>query len=236
MTVTVDDGETRETPLYTRRRDDHGHGRAQYRGPGRAGPADGGVGGGQRHVLPPLTEIDHEPEGGLAPAREHGAARHHHRLRGGVQEEHRDYLYDDYRSTVGQTRHHRRRSRGWKPTRPTTCGCGRRTVRWRWAWSLVGTGSTNKEGNSPPKFNETDSRGPVPENTPAGENVGSPVTATDGDTTTLTYETRRSRRGPVQLRHPVRADTDEGPPESRGPACGYICDTANNPQLNAPTG
>ena len=58
------------------------------------------------------------------------------------------------------------------------------------AWSLVGTGSTNKEGNSPPQSNETDtspSRA-VAENTPAGENVGSPVTATDEDTITLSYK------------------------------------------------
>ena len=61
-------------------------------------------------------------------------------------------------------------------------------------WSFVGTGSTNKEGNSPPLLNDdtppdTDSldERSVAENTPAGENVGSPVTATDGDTTTLTY-------------------------------------------------
>ena len=62
------------------------------------------------------------------------------------------------------------------------------------AWSLVGTGSTNKEGNSPPVLNDdtapdndySDRRG-VAENTPAGENIGSPVTASDGDTTTLTY-------------------------------------------------
>ena len=57
-------------------------------------------------------------------------------------------------------------------------------------WSLVGTGSTNKEGNSPPQSNE-DAASPsraVNENTPAGENVGSPVTATDQDTTTLTYD------------------------------------------------
>ena len=60
-------------------------------------------------------------------------------------------------------------------------------------WSLVGTGSTNKEGNSPPILNDdtpttanVDERA-VAENTPSGENVGSPVTATDGDTTTLTY-------------------------------------------------
>ena len=56
-------------------------------------------------------------------------------------------------------------------------------------WSFVGTGSTNKEGNSPPQSTDgsTTTR-TVDENTPAGENVGSPVTATDGDTTTLTYE------------------------------------------------
>ena len=56
-------------------------------------------------------------------------------------------------------------------------------------WSLVGTGSTNKEGNSPPQSTDgsTTTR-TVDENTPAGENVGSPVTAADLDTTTLTYE------------------------------------------------
>ncbi|MYB48078.1 MAG: hypothetical protein F4X72_02180 [Dehalococcoidia bacterium] len=60
-------------------------------------------------------------------------------------------------------------------------------------WSFVGTGSTNKAGNSPPVLNDDtpttdnlDERS-VAENTPAGENIGSPVTATDGDTTTLTY-------------------------------------------------
>ncbi len=58
------------------------------------------------------------------------------------------------------------------------------------AWSLVGTGSTNKEGNSPPSFNEDDSlvELDVDENTPAGENVNSPVSATDRDTTTLSYD------------------------------------------------
>ena len=56
-------------------------------------------------------------------------------------------------------------------------------------WSFVGTGSTNKEGNSPPQSNEETAPATrtVAENTPSGENVGSPVTATDGDTTTLTY-------------------------------------------------
>ena len=57
-------------------------------------------------------------------------------------------------------------------------------------WSLVGTGSTNNENNQPPKFHETDGsivELDVPENTPAGEDVDSPVTATDGDTASLTY-------------------------------------------------
>ena len=60
-------------------------------------------------------------------------------------------------------------------------------------WSFVGTGSTNKEGNSPPVLND-DTPGSnnvdvrtVAENAPAGENIGSTVTASDGDTTTLTY-------------------------------------------------
>ena len=55
------------------------------------------------------------------------------------------------------------------------------------AWSLVGTGSTNKSGNSPPQFASIAATRDVQENTPAGENVGSPVTATDRDTLTLTY-------------------------------------------------
>ncbi len=56
-------------------------------------------------------------------------------------------------------------------------------------WSFVGTGSTNKEGNKAPSFNEDDSlvERDVDENTPSGEDVDSPVSATDGDTTTLTY-------------------------------------------------
>ena len=55
-------------------------------------------------------------------------------------------------------------------------------------WSLVGTGSTNKEDNSPPVLSDSQPvNRDIPENTPAGENVGSPVSATDGDTTTLTY-------------------------------------------------
>ena len=57
-------------------------------------------------------------------------------------------------------------------------------------WSLVGTGSTNREDNRLPKFHEAEGSPvdrDVPENTPAGEDVDSPVTATDGDTASLTY-------------------------------------------------
>ena len=55
-------------------------------------------------------------------------------------------------------------------------------------WSFVGTGSTNKAGNSPPQsIDDSPATRNVDENTPAGENIGSPVSATDLDTTTLTY-------------------------------------------------
>ena len=56
------------------------------------------------------------------------------------------------------------------------------------AWSLVGTGSTNKSGNSPPQFPTTPPERDVQENTPAGENVEGPVTANDHDTITLSYQ------------------------------------------------
>ena len=55
-------------------------------------------------------------------------------------------------------------------------------------WSLVGTGSTNKEGNSAPSFSENSPASRrVDENTPAGRNIEGPVTASDGDSVNLTY-------------------------------------------------
>ncbi len=55
-------------------------------------------------------------------------------------------------------------------------------------WSLVGTGSTNKEGNSPPKStDESTATRRVDENTPAGKDVGNRVSASDDDSTSLTY-------------------------------------------------
>ena len=55
-------------------------------------------------------------------------------------------------------------------------------------WSLVGTGSTNKAGNSPPNFTETlPVTRDVDENTSPGADIGKEVTAQDGDSSTLTY-------------------------------------------------
>ena len=55
-------------------------------------------------------------------------------------------------------------------------------------WSFSGTGSTNKENNSPPTFIDTlpVSRN-ILENTSAGQNVGARVAATDRNASTLTY-------------------------------------------------
>ena len=54
-------------------------------------------------------------------------------------------------------------------------------------WSLVGTGSTNKAGNSPPAFTSPSDNREVAENTPAGQDVGPPVKASDADASALTY-------------------------------------------------
>ena len=55
-------------------------------------------------------------------------------------------------------------------------------------WSLVGTGSTNKAGNSAPTFNaQATINRRVDENTPAGRNIEGPVMASDGDSVNLTY-------------------------------------------------
>ena len=95
-------------------------------------------------------------------------------------------------------------------------------------WSFVGTGSTNKEGNSPPSFNETDSlvERDVDENTPAGEDVDGAVTATDRNTTTLTYGLEGPHKDLFSF------DTRSGQIRTKAPLnhedarCGYV-DTAN---------
>ena len=59
------------------------------------------------------------------------------------------------------------------------CGCGLGTLKEIVPWSFVGTGSTNKEGNSPPQSSDEEpTTRRVRENTPAGENIESPG---DGD-------------------------------------------------------
>ena len=56
-------------------------------------------------------------------------------------------------------------------------------------WSLVGVGSTNKEGNSPPQFTQSPPQQlNMDENSQPGRNVGGPVTADDADSRTLGYE------------------------------------------------
>ena len=55
-------------------------------------------------------------------------------------------------------------------------------------WSATGSGRTGVQGNNPPEFGEGSSAmRSVAENTGAGTNVGTAVTATDGDNDTLTY-------------------------------------------------
>ena len=55
-------------------------------------------------------------------------------------------------------------------------------------WSLVGTGSTNKEGNSPPQFNQATPHSlSMAENSSPGQNIGPTVTADDKDARTLSY-------------------------------------------------
>ena len=101
-------------------------------------------------------------------------------------------------------------------------------------WSLVGTGSTNKEGNSRPQSNDdTPATRRVDENTPAGENVGSPVTATDGDTTTLTYDLEGphadlfsfdTRSGQIRTKAPLNhEDARCGYVEPADPATATTC-------------
>ena len=55
-------------------------------------------------------------------------------------------------------------------------------------WSLVGTGSTNKEGNSPPRFTQASPLTlNMSENSSPGQNIGPTVTADDQDARTLSY-------------------------------------------------
>ena len=91
-------------------------------------------------------------------------------------------------------------------------------------WSLVGMGSTNKEGNSPPSFNVTSSLDQldVDENTPAGEDIDSPVTATDGDTTTLTYRFDGPHADLFSFDTRSAQIRTKTPLNHEDPQCGYV--------------
>ena len=90
-------------------------------------------------------------------------------------------------------------------------------------WSLVGTGSTNKTGNSPPAFGATGTvTRNVFENTSAGEDVGAPVRADDNDATTLTYRLEGpdaalfafvTSSGQIRTKAPLNFENEE---------CGYV--------------
>ena len=100
-------------------------------------------------------------------------------------------------------------------------------------WSYVGTGSTNKEGNSPPQSNDQTSPPTtrnVAENTPAGENVGNPVTATDQDTTTLTYKLNGPDAGMFNFDTRSAQIRTKASLNHEDPRCGYV-----DPKPDSPT-
>ena len=97
-------------------------------------------------------------------------------------------------------------------------------------WSFVGTGSTNKAGNSPPQSGDnTPTTRPVDENTPAGENVGSPVSATDLDTTTLTYRLEGPDAGLFNFNTRTGQIRTKAPLNHEDPRCDY--DGSANPTV-----
>ena len=96
-------------------------------------------------------------------------------------------------------------------------------------WSLVGTGSTNKEGNSSPSFKQT-----VPhmlnmaENSSSGQSVGAPVTADDADSRSLSYDFKgrdaglfdfNTTNGQIRTKRGVTYNHED-------PGCGYPGDGA----------
>ena len=95
-------------------------------------------------------------------------------------------------------------------------------------WSFVGTGSTNKEGNSPPQSTETTpATRNVAENTPAGENVGSPVSASDQDTTTLTYRLEGPDAGLFNFNTRTGQIRTKAPLNHEDPRC-YVVNNDNS--------
>ena len=88
-------------------------------------------------------------------------------------------------------------------------------------WSLVGTGSTNKEGNKPPAFPDGAGMRQVYENTPAGEDIGSAVTAEDADATSLTYRLEGPDAGLFAFVMSTGQIRIKSPLNHENPKCGY---------------
>ena len=92
-------------------------------------------------------------------------------------------------------------------------------------WSLVGTGSTNKEDNSPPTFGSAEVMRSVFENTSAGDNIGAPVTANDDDATTLTYRLEGPDAALFAFVTSSGQIRTKAPLNHEDPACGYVAPT-----------
>ncbi len=96
-------------------------------------------------------------------------------------------------------------------------------------WSLSGTGSTNNTGNSPPVFSAVTNPS-LPENSPAGQNVGLAVRASDSDTGALSYRLEGpdaakfdfiTSTGQIRTKRGVTYNRED-------PACGFVA-TAGSP-------
>ena len=97
-------------------------------------------------------------------------------------------------------------------------------------WSLVGTGSTNKENNGPPTFGTTAvATRNVFENTPAGQDVGAPVTANDNDATTLTYVLDGPHADSFSFDTASGQIRTKSPLNHEDPVCGY--DSTGSPPM-----
>ena len=100
------------------------------------------------------------------------------------------------------------------------------------SWSLVGTGSTNKGDNGPPKFIDSGTNGvverDVDENEEAGEDVGRPVAATDDGVLPLTYRLDGPDAGLFDFNPSLsQIRTKRGVTYNHeDPECGYV-DTEN---------
>ncbi len=89
-------------------------------------------------------------------------------------------------------------------------------------WSLVGTGATNKESNTAPKFAATEAVTlEVDENTPAGVTFGAAVSATDADASTLVYRLEGPDRGLFEFDASSRRMKTKASLDYEAPGCYY---------------